>query len=191
MGGARPLGARDTHHPCRSETVDGYRLSDLAQVRDRMRLHPSYATSLRSDHDLADDLAILDEAQALARLLERQDLVDHRLHLAFGDELHQCLQALVVEAVGADDLQLEAPDVAQVLFRVVPGGGAADQELAAALEAAQRGMPSVAAGEVDHHVDAALISAPLRLAIFLHRPLGEVGVLDVEHLIGPELLELL
>src|ERR1700716_2636303 len=119
------------------------------------------------DHDLADDLAILDETEPLARLLQRQHLVDDRPHLPLCDELHQRLQIVVVEAVRAEDFELEAPDVAQVLLRVVPRSRAADQELAAALEAAQRRMPGVAAGEIDHHVDAAVVAAALRLAVFL------------------------
>src|SRR5262245_56641386 len=68
------------------------------------------ASHSRRHHHLADDLAILDQPQALARLLERQHLVDHRLHLALLDQIHQTLQVLVIEAVRADDLELEAPD---------------------------------------------------------------------------------
>src|SRR5215471_19718434 len=90
----------------------------------------------RCDNHLPDHLAVLDQPQALARLTERQHLVDHRLHLALLDQIHQAFQVLVVEAVRADDLELEAPDVAQVLLRVIAGGRAAHEQLAAALEAA-------------------------------------------------------
>src|SRR5712691_12937779 len=160
-----------------------------SKVISLMRRSPLPSTS-RRDHDLADDLAVLDQPQPLARLIERQHLVDHRLELAVGDEPHQRLEIVVVETVLSYDLELEAPDVAQVLLRVVTGGGAADHELAAALEAAQRRLPAVAAGEVDHHVDAAVVAAPLRLAVLLDRPFGEIGLLDVYHLVGAERLEL-
>src|SRR5262249_23748430 len=86
------------------------------------------------------------------------------------------------------DLQLEAPDVAQVLFRVVAGGGTAHQELAAALEAPERRLPGRPAGEVDHHVDAAFVRTSLRLAIALDRPLGEVDLAIVDDLGGAALL---
>src|SRR5215472_6799408 len=132
--------------------------------------------ALRRDHDLADHLAVLDQPQAFLCLIEREHPVDHRLDLARRDEVHQALEIVVIEAVRANDLELEAPHIAQILLGVVAGGRAADQELAAALEAAQRGMPGVAAGEIDHHVDAALEAAALRLAVFLDRPAGKVDL---------------
>src|SRR6266566_2280551 len=103
-------------------------------------------------HHFADHFAVADQAQALGGLFEREHLLDQRAHLALRDHVHQRRQILVVEAVRADDLQLEAPHVAQIFLRVVAGGGAAHEQLAAALEAAQRRMPRVAAGKVDHHV---------------------------------------
>src|ERR1700687_3216817 len=119
---------RVPHHPSRAEMWNGY-LHSASQTRvSALMAPPILRHTSRRDHDLADDLAVLDEAQALARLFERQHLVDHRLHLAVRDELHQRLQVFVVKAVGADDLQFEAPDIAQVLFRVVAGGRAAAQE---------------------------------------------------------------
>src|SRR5262252_4227428 len=96
-----------------------------ARLRRAMRGHDGFAS--RRHHHLADHLAILDQPQALARLTERQHLVDHRLHLALLDQIHQAFQVLVVEAVRADDLELEAPDVAQVLLRVIAGGRAAHE----------------------------------------------------------------
>src|SRR5271166_4137831 len=115
---------------------------------------PQGEANSRHDHDLADDLAVLNQPQSLPRRFERQHLVDHRTYLVLRDELHQRLQVLVIEAVGADDLELEAPDIAQILLRVVAGGRAADEQLAAAFETAQRRVPRVPAGEIDHHVDA-------------------------------------
>src|SRR6202034_2848763 len=92
----------------------------------------------RHHYHFADDLAVLNEAQAFARLFERQHLVDHRLDLGGADQLHQRGEIVVVKTVGADDLQLKTPDIAQVFLRIVTRGGTADQKLAAALEAAQR-----------------------------------------------------
>src|SRR5258708_39129724 len=117
-----------------------------------IRLCPPYARASRRHDDLAEHLAILDQAQALGGLVERQHLVDHRLHLALGDERHQPLEIVVIEAVGADDLQLESPHVTKVLLGIVAGGRAAYEQLAAALEAAQRRLPGIAAREVDDHV---------------------------------------
>src|SRR5712671_314877 len=143
----------------------------------------------RRHHHLADDLAILDQPQALTRLLERQHLVDHRLHLALLDQVHQALEVLVVEAVRADDLELEAPHITQVLFRVVAGGRPAHQQLAAALEAAQRRIPGLPTGEVDDDIDAAVVAAALRLAVFLDRPFRPVGLGVVDHLVGAHRLQ--
>src|SRR5205823_14596221 len=88
----------------------------------------------RRDHDLADDCAVLDEAQAFARLIERQHLVDHRLHLSGADEFHEPLEILIIKTVRAHDFELEAPHVAQILLRVVTGGGATDEEFSTTLE---------------------------------------------------------
>src|SRR6516162_3425275 len=50
-------------------------------------------------------------------------------------------------------------------------------------------MPGVAASEIYHYVDAALIAAPLRLAIFLYRPFCEIDFADVDHLVSTEFFE--
>src|SRR5437867_3409376 len=146
-------------------------------------------SALGSDNHFTNHLAVLDQPQPLAGLIERQHLVDHWLHLALLDQIHQALQVLVVEAVRADDLELEAPDVAQIFLRIIAGGRAANEKLATALEAAQRRMPGVPAGEVDHHVDAAFVAPPLRLAVFLDRPFRPVGLGVVDHLVGAHLLQ--
>src|SRR5262249_12345558 len=90
---------------------------------------------------------------------------------------------------GPDDFQLEAPHVAQILLRIVAGGGAAYQQLATALEAAERGHPGVATGEVDDDVDAALVRAALRLAVALDRPFGEIALAVFAPLAGAGLPE--
>src|SRR5262245_22475450 len=143
----------------------------------------------RRHHHLADHLAILDEAEAFARLFEGKHLVDHRLYLPLLDHGHQPGQIVVVEAVRAFDLDLEAPDVAQVLLRVVARGRPAHQELAAALDTAQRRQPRVAAGEVDDDVDATVVGATLRLAVFLDRPLRPVGLGVVDDLVSAHRLQ--
>src|SRR5579872_4461566 len=118
---------------------------------------------LRHDHDLADDLAILDEAQSFGGLLERQHLVDYRLDLLLRDHLHEIGEIVLIEAVGTDDLEFEAPDIAEIFLGIMSGGRAAHQKASAALEATQRRDPGVAAGEIDDDIDAALIGAALRL----------------------------
>src|SRR5262249_29151678 len=82
------------------------------------------------------------------------------------------------------------PDVTEIFFRIVARGRAADEEFAAALQAAQRREPGVAAGEIDHHLDAALISAPLRLAVLLHRPFREVELGVIDNFVGADLFQL-
>src|SRR5262245_17516034 len=165
----------------------GYpRASGLGIVMGR---RSSAVTESRSDNDLPEDLAVLDQPEPLGRFFERQHVVYDRLHAAFPDQAHQRLQVVVVEAVRADDLQLEAPDVAQVFLRVVARGRAANEHLAAALHAAQRRRPGVAAGEVDDHVHAALVGAPLRFAVFLDRPFREVGVLVVDDVVRAQLFQ--
>src|SRR6185369_16080519 len=78
---------------------------------------------------------------------------------------------------------------AQVLLRIEARGGSAHQDPAASLHAPERGHPGVAASEVDDAVDAALVAAPLRLAVFLDHPPREIGVLVVHYLIGAELAQ--
>src|SRR5262249_47202088 len=165
-------------------------LHPTASARGRGRATaPSFECALRHDDDLAEDLAILDQAQALGGLFERQDLVDHRLHLAVRDQLHQSLEIVVVEAVRANDLQLKSPHITKVLFWIVASGRTTHEQLATAFEASQRGLPGIAAGEVDDHVDAAVVAAPLRLAVALDRPPGKVDFLIVDHFVGAELLK--
>src|SRR5665213_1674369 len=143
----------------------------------------------RCDHDLAEDLAVLDQAQAVARLRERQHLVDYRLDPAAVDQRHQRRQVVVVEAVRPDHIELEAPDVAQVFLGIVPRGCAAHQRLAAALEALERGNPGIAAGKVDDHVDTAVVAAPFRLAVLFDGPPGKIDVLVVDDVIGAQVLQ--
>src|SRR6476620_12241868 len=70
------------------------------------------------------------------------------------------------------------------------GGRPADEQASAALEASQRRHPGFSAREVDDDVDAAIVAAPLRLAVFLDRPFREIDFLVVDGLVGAECLEL-
>src|SRR2546425_11289179 len=142
--------------------------------------------SLRDDDDLSEDFAILDHAKAIDRPVQRQRAIDDGLHFVLLDKIHQRRQIVVVEAVGTDDLYFEAPDVAQVFFWIVAGGCTAHQDLAAALHAAERGLPGFPAGEVDHDVHATLIGAALWLAVLLHYPFRKIGFFVVDHLIGAQ-----
>src|SRR5665647_2253856 len=134
----------------------------------------------RSDHYLAQDLPVLNQPQAFDCLIERKNLVDNRLEFLLRNQAHQIGKIVVVEAVRTDDLQFETPDVAQVFLWIVSGGSAANEQLASALQTAQRGNPGVAAGEVHNDIDAAVIVAALRLSVFFDRPLREVDILVID-----------
>src|SRR5262245_58199050 len=97
----------------------------------------SEARSGRDDH-LADDLAVLEDAQRFLRLLERQRAVDGHGQAARAHHLEQLVDVLARPAVGPQHLQLEGPDEADVLLRVEARRGAAREEPATALEAAHR-----------------------------------------------------
>src|SRR5438093_4246115 len=144
---------------------------------------------LRGDDDLSEHFPALDHAQTIDRPLERERAMDDGLHFALLDKIHQRLQIVVVEAVRTDDLYFEAPDVAQVFLRIVTGGCAAHQDLAAALHAPERGLPGIPTGEIDHDIHATLVAAALGLAILLRYPFREIGLLIVDHLIGAEFLK--
>src|SRR5262245_55384585 len=92
---------------------------------------------LRRHNNLAEDLAAFDHAQAFNSVLEREHLIDDGFHCALLDKVHQGLQVVVVEAVGADDLQLEAPHVSQIFFRIVTSCRPADQDFTAPLDASE------------------------------------------------------
>src|SRR3954454_2246060 len=97
---------------------------------------PALASIARSrrHHHFAENLTILDEAKPFGGLFERQHLVDHRLDLALLDQFHQRRQIVIIEAIRTLDLDLEAPDVAQVFLWIVARGRAANQQLTAALD---------------------------------------------------------
>src|SRR5262245_54834832 len=94
---------------------------------------------LRPEHDLAEDLALLDEAERLVHLRERQRLVDDGLELALADEVEERGEVLAHEAVRSQHLDLERPDVAQVFLRVEAGRRSAGEDLAAAMHGPERG----------------------------------------------------
>src|SRR4029077_15093800 len=100
-------------------------------------------------------------------------------------------EVFIVKTVRADNFEFETPDIAQVFLGIEPGRRAADQDFAAAFHALERRRPEVAAGEVDYDVDAALVVAALRLAEFLDRPFGKIGVLVIDHVVGAEIRQAL
>src|SRR5215470_6436459 len=91
--------------------------------------------ALRRHNNLAKHLPFFDHPQAFNCMLERENLIDNRFHCALLDELHQRLQVVIIEAVRADDLQFEAPDVSQIFLRIVSSCSAADQNFTASLHA--------------------------------------------------------
>ena len=96
--------------------------------------------------------------------------------------LQQRLDVAALPAIGTADLQLERPDEADILLRIVARGGAAGEQSTAHLQAAHRLHPGIAAGEVHHHVEpvAGIRPAPRRLAVQRLDLLHEVafGVVD-------------
>src|SRR5262245_55428460 len=68
------------------------------------------------EHDLAEDLALLDQAERLVHLRERQRLVHDGFELALADEVEERAEVLAHEAVRSQHLDLEGPDVAQVFL---------------------------------------------------------------------------
>ena len=95
------------------------------------------------------------------------------------------------EAVRSQHLDLERPDVAQVFLGIEAGGRAAGEHLAAAMHGPERRHPGVAAGEVDHHVDAAFESAPVRLAVLGVDPFHEILLRVVDDVVGADPLQAL
>src|SRR5690242_5414414 len=83
-------------------------------------------------HDqFAEDLARFEAPQPLAHFLEAEDGIDLRLEASGGDEVERLRDILSCIAVRAEDPQLEGPDVADVLHRVVPARRAACEKPAA------------------------------------------------------------
>ena len=121
-------------------------------------------------------------------LRERQLLVDDRLEPALLDQGEELHQVLAHEAVRAEHLDLEGPDVAQVFLRIEAGGGTASEHLAAAMHDLERRHPGVAAGEVDDDVDAAFELAPVRLRVLGVHPLHEIFLGVVDDVIGADVL---
>src|SRR5438477_10492604 len=103
---------------------------------------------LRCDNNLPEDFAVFDHAQALNGTLEGEHLIDDGFHGPLLDELHQRLQVVIVEAVRADDLQFEAPDVSQIFLRIETRRRAANHNFAASLDASKRRLPWLAPREV-------------------------------------------
>src|SRR5215470_9407976 len=78
-----------------------------------------------------------------------------RPELSFDDHVHQCGLILVSPTVGADDLQLKTPDVAQVLRRCIACSCTADQKAALMSQNLERRYPSVSTYVVHNYIHAA------------------------------------
>src|SRR6185295_1958198 len=80
------------------------------------------------------------------------------------DHAQQRGQVVRRPAIRAEDLQLERPDVADVLARIEAGRGPAGEQAPAPAQATERRHPGVAAREVDDDIHPALEFPPARLA---------------------------
>jgi hypothetical protein len=118
----------------------------------------------RLDDHLADDLALLEQTQTLARLFQGEHAVDDGAELSIADHLEEHLEVGARPAVGSEDLELVRPDVAAVGPGIEPRGGAAGEHATTAAKALHGGHPGVPAGVVDDHVHAARGGATGRLA---------------------------
>src|SRR5262249_60788027 len=118
----------------------------------------------RPHDDLAEHFPILEETEGLVHLLERELAIDDGGELPRADHGDEGVEVLAHPAVRAEDLQLEGPDVAEVLLGVEAGGGAASQHLAAAVENAQRRHPGVAPREFTPTAPPPPELPPVRLA---------------------------
>src|SRR5204862_7936741 len=91
-----------------------------------------------------------------ARLVERQDPVDHGADLLLPNELEQLLDPVAGPAVGAEDRLLAGPHVTEVGHGFVAARRAPCEQAPAALERADARRPRRLAGVVDDDVDALL-----------------------------------
>src|SRR5581483_3890614 len=90
------------------------------------------------------------------RFRERVHRVDDRLDGAALHRGQQRLEILARPAVGADDVDLATPDVADVGPGIEAGGGPAGEQPPVPGQRAQARYPRVAARVVDEDVDALL-----------------------------------
>ena len=80
------------------------------------------------DDNLSNHLPVGQKPDALARFAQRQHPIDDRAQPPLVDHAEQRREVVGRPAVGAEDLQLERPDVADILARVEAGGGAAGEQ---------------------------------------------------------------
>src|SRR5262245_37772269 len=96
-----------------------------------VRLHSTacvrFGQSWLYDH-LAEHNPILKQSESLVRLWQRQFAIDDRLELARADEVQERGQILAHPTIGAEDIELKRPDVAQILFGIETGGSPAGQK---------------------------------------------------------------
>src|SRR6516164_3059509 len=77
---------------------------------------------------LAEHNSILQQSESLVHLWQRQGAIDDWLEFPRADEIQQRSQILTHPAIGTEDIELERPDVAQILYGIETGGGPARQE---------------------------------------------------------------
>src|SRR5690606_38251959 len=133
------------------------------------RLRP--ATSADAQHHFAERATLLHQAVGVGDLLEREHLVDDRLHLRGNERPHACpdvsddLGALC-ERPGAQRGPGNGEAPAQQVSEVQLGYGSAlqtdDHERAAVLEGCQVALEVLTADAVEHQVHAAVVGNDLR-----------------------------
>src|SRR5215207_8518341 len=119
------------------------------------------------DQHLPEHFALLDQAQAFIGVFEAEFLVDDGLYFALGDQVKQLKQILAQPTIGAEDLQLKSPYKPQVLLGIEAGRGATCQDTTLTVQHPEARHPGVAAGIVDHDVNAASEPTPVRLTVSL------------------------
>src|SRR4051794_30498757 len=103
---------------------------------------PSRAqTSGPGEDDLAEHVSVEHPGEAVASLLERQHLVDHRPDAGDRAHLHQPLQLVASAHGGADHPQLQEEDPLQLGRGRVAAGGTAHHDGAARLQRPRRVRP--------------------------------------------------
>src|SRR5215831_11387108 len=103
--------------------ASGQRLPVRPQRTACVRFGQSWRYNYLAKHN-----AILQQSESLVRLWQRQCAIDDWLEFTRADEVQQRGQILTHPTIGTEDIELERPDVAQILFGIESGGGPACQE---------------------------------------------------------------
>src|SRR5262249_21398976 len=133
-----------------------------------------------SHDDLAEDLTVKEEPHGLRGVGERENTVDDRRDAAALDLDQESFEVGPGPAIGADDVDLAAPDVADVRLRIESGSCSAGQQASMSRERAEARHPCLAARVVDEHVYASPLGN-------LPCPLREIVLRVVDDVVGAEL----